>query len=670
MLFLLSEKKALLAIIPINHVVFYAIGGICPIFAPLFEKPKSTTLTMEEKQSNISTYIGMGLIFLLMYMWMLYSKPPEKVQQTPDQAQTTQTTPDQSTQTAAAPNNPASPAINNDSTLNAQLLMRYGAFATAATGSEQTEVLENELVRITFTSKGARIKEVFLKKYQKVSSDSAHNDIKSPLRLLEDEKNVFGYDMTVQGAISKVNTADLYFTPSKSGNTLSFRADAGQGRYLEQVYTLSADNYQLDYSIGGNGLNSVLTQNQLQLLWVNHLDKLEKNQEYERTMSSVYFKETEGKADYCNCREDATENLGSKPIQWFSHSNQFFNTSIVAQNFQFKEFTGETRMLSNGDPDLKLLKSSAIVPLDNMPARMVIYSGPNEFDRLRAYNNDLQDIIPFGASIFGGINRWVIHPILEMLSMLFSNKGIVILMLTLLVKLLVYPLTYRMVLSQAKMSALKPRLDALRKKFGDDQQAMSMETMKVYSEYKVNPLGGCLPILLQMPVWFALYRFFPAAIEFRQAGFLWATDLSSYDVALVLPFSMPGFGTHISAFTLIWVVTTLWYTWYNMKQMDMSAMQSSEQMKIMKWMQYLMPVMFMFFFNSFASGLTLYLCFSNILNIAQTIVTKRYLIDNDKILAKLEENKNKGPKPGGFRERLEQAMKEQERMKQEKAKKK
>jgi YidC/Oxa1 family membrane protein insertase len=264
----------------------------------------------------------------------------------------------------------------------------------------------------------------------------------------------------------------------------------------------------------------------------------------------------------------------------------------------------------------------------------------------------------------------VIHPILEMLSMLFSNKGIVILMLTLLVKLLVYPLTYRMVLSQAKMSALKPRLDTLRKKFGDDQQAMSMETMKVYSEYKVNPLGGCLPILLQMPVWFALYRFFPAAIEFRQAGFLWATDLSSYDVALVLPFSMPGFGTHISAFTLIWVVTTLWYTWYNMKQMDMSAMQSSEQMKIMKWMQYFMPVMFMFFFNSFASGLTLYLCFSNILNILQTIVTKRYLIDNDKILAKLEENKSKGPKPGGFRARLEQAMKEQEKMKQEKTKKK
>ncbi|MBK8426321.1 MAG: membrane protein insertase YidC [Lewinellaceae bacterium] len=260
------------------------------------------------------------------------------------------------------------------------------------------------------------------------------------------------------------------------------------------------------------------------------------------------------------------------------------------------------------------------------------------------------------------------HPIFEFLSRYIGMSGIVILILTLLVKLCVYPLTYRMVLSQSKMSALKPQLETLKKKHGDDQQAMSVETMKLYSTYGVNPLGGSLPVLLQMPIWFALYRFFPASIEFRQQSFLWATDLSSYDSIMQLPFHLPfGAGSHISLFTLIWVVTTLWYTWYSMKQMDNSAMQN-DQMKVMKYMQYAMPVMFMFFFNSFASGLTLYLCFSNILNIGQTVVTKQFLIDNEKIKAQLEVQKNKPKKTSGFRSRLENAMKEQQRLQEEKAK--
>jgi len=254
------------------------------------------------------------------------------------------------------------------------------------------------------------------------------------------------------------------------------------------------------------------------------------------------------------------------------------------------------------------------------------------------------------------------------LARFIGNQGIVILMLTLLVKVFVYPLTYRMVLSQAKMAALKPRMEALKKKHGDDQQAMSVETMKMYSEYQVNPLGGCLPVLLQMPIWFALYRFFPAAIEFRQQSFLWATDLSSYDSIVQLPFHLPfGAGNHLSLFTMIWVVTTLWYTWYSMKQMDTSAMQN-DQMKVMKYMQYFMPVMFMFFFNSFASGLTLYLCFSNIVNIGQTVVTKQFLIDNEKIKAALEANKNKPKKTGGWRDKFEQAMKEQQKVQAEREK--
>ncbi len=628
---------------------------------------------MEEKQSQVSTIIGMGLIFLLLYLWMQYSAPPPK---TPEQLQAEQTaqaaeqaqnqqiaaanTTQPTTQTSAAP-------APTDSANNAVLTARFGAFAPAASGQEQFEVLENDLVRVTFSSKGGRIKEVFLKKFEKISSDSAGIETKAPVRLLEDAKNRFEYELAVTGA-GKVLTSDLFFTTSKNGNSLTFRADAGQGRYLEQTYRLNPDDYRIEYKVGGNGLQNVLAENALRLNWVNYLDKLEKNQQYERTMSTVYFKANEQSPDYCDCRSDATEALSEQPVLWFAHSNQFFNTALVAKDFTFRQFIGEAKMFTDFEPDLKLLKTTALIPLDNGAANMAIYSGPNEFERLRAFNTALEDIIPFGSSIFGSINRWVIHPILDFLARFIGNQGIVILILTLLVKLFVYPLTYRMVLSQAKMAALKPRMEALKKKHGDDQQAMSVETMKMYSEYQVNPLGGCLPVLLQMPIWFALYRFFPAAIEFRQESFLWATDLSSYDSILQLPFHLPfGAGAHISLFTMIWVVTTLWYTWYSMKQMDTSAMQN-DQMKVMKYMQYFMPVMFMFFFNSFASGLTLYLCFSNIVNIGQTVVTKQFLIDNEKIKAALEANKNKPKKTGGWRDKFEQAMKEQQRVQAEREK--
>ena len=628
---------------------------------------------MEEKQSQLSTYIGLGLIFLLLFLWMQYSAPPKK---TPEELQA-----EQAAQAAQKPQDQAvapiaaQPAAQNalapDTTQqNTLLVAKFGVFAAAATGQEQLEVLENDLVRITFTSKGGRIKEVFLKNFEKILTDSSGKDVTSSLRLLEDAQNRFEFEIPVGGTASgKVNTSELYFTPTKNGNTLTFRADAGAGRYFEQRYTLTPDNYRLDFNLAASGLDNVLTQKELRFYWENHLDKLERNQTYERTMASVYFKANEESADYCNCREDDTKSLGDKPVQWFSHSNQFFNTSIVAQGFMFRQFTGEVKVYGDADPNLKLLKTTAVVPFENNAASMAIYTGPNEFNRLREFGVSLQDIIPFGASIFGAINRWIIHPILDVLARFIGNQGIVILMLTLLVKLLVYPLTYRMVLSQSKMAALKPRIEDLKKKHGDDQQAMSVETMKLYSEYGVNPLGGCLPIFLQMPIWFALYRFFPASIEFRQESFLWATDLSSYDSIMQLPFHLPfGAGAHISLFTLIWVVTTLWYTWYSMKQMDASSMQNNDQMKIMKYMQYTMPVFFMFFFNNFASGLTLYLCFSNILNIGQTLVTKEYLIDKEKIKAKLEANKAKPKKTSGFRARLDQAMKEQQRIQEEKNK--
>ncbi len=619
-------------------------------------------MNMEDKQSTLNTVIGMGLIFLLVYLWMQYSAPPKPSEPAPaaTDAPAAEATPSQDQVLTTAQTTPDTSA----------LLGRYGVFAPAAVGQSQHFVLENDLVRITFTNKGGCIEEVFLKKYAKSRPDSSGRLVKTPVRLLANPNNRFEYLVPAAGTPNRISTAELYFEPTKEGRTLIFRAPTNQGGYLEQRYTLSEDNYELDYRVRVHQPSQTLAPGQeaLYLKWVNHLDKLEPNEDYERTMSTVYFKPEDNSPDYCNCRSDDIETLGDRPVRWVSHANQFFNTSLIARNFTFTEFTGETVMRTNADPALKTLRTSARIPLQEGEAHMTVFAGPNEFELLRAYGMSLEDIIPFGSSLFGAINRWVIHPLFDLLARFIGNAGIIILVLTLIVKLLLYPLTYRIVYNQAKMSALKPKIEELRKKYGDDQQTLSVETMKLYSEFKVNPLGGCLPVLLQMPIWFALYRFFPAAIEFRQAGFLWAEDLSSYDVALRLPFHVWGLGSHLSAFTLIWVATTLWYTWYSMRQMDSAAMGNQEQMRVMKYMQYGMPVMFMFFFNSFASGLTLYLCFSNLLNIGQTFFTKAFLIDHDKIKQQLEANKNRPRKSGGWRDRIDAMVREQQRLREEQAK--
>jgi YidC/Oxa1 family membrane protein insertase len=622
----------------------------------------------EQQKSRLTNYIGISIILILVYFWMQYALPPksETPPNTPDPV--TNTTP--SPTPTATPPTAGTPTAIPDSVLQTQLAGRLGAFASAGIGAEQTEVLENELLRIEFSSKGGQIRDVLVKNYQQVRADSQQNEIKSPLHLMNDAKNRMVYALPVNGAANgKVSTDELYFQFSKQGNTLVARATAANGGYFEQSFTLQPNAYQLDYAVSASNLQNVLTSNQLQLNWDNYLGKLEKNDTYERTMSSVYYRNAESKStDYCDCRNDDQDALGSQPVKWFSHSNQFFNTTLIGKDFNFTEFTGTTKSLGDKADDLKLLQTTALLPLGATgAANMTIYVGPNEFDRLQSYNLHLEDIIPFGSSFLGTINRWIVHPLFAFLLKLIGSAGIVILLLTLVVKLVLYPLTYKMVHGQAKMAALKPQLDALRKKFGDDQQQMSVESMKLYSEYGVNPLSGCLPVFLQMPIWLALYRFFPAAIEFRQASFLWATDLSSYDVAFKLPFHLIGFGNHISLFTIIWVVTTLWYTWYSMKQMDNAAM-NTDQAKMMKYMQYSMPVIFMFFFNTFAAGLTCYLCFSNLLNVGQTVITKKFLINNDKIAAQLQANKNKPKKTGGWRDKFEQAMKEQQRLQEERAK--
>ncbi len=553
-----------------------------------------------------------------------------------------------------------------DSVRRAQAQQKYGSLANLYEGTEAISVIENDVFKVNFTNKGGRIKSIELKDFIKNKNDRKKPHDQEPLFLLEDDKNKFEYIIPSTTPGGTINTGQLFFTPQINGNKIVFTADIDGGS-IEQIYTIGS-TYSIDYDLKLNGLASKLAPNSesIKLKWINYLDKIELNYNFEKFYTSVYFKEVEETPDYCSCRADDEEDLEGR-LKWVSHANQFFNTSLVAQD-AFENGKFKTEMLEEDDPNLKKISTEVELPLTggaNEQYSMKIYSGPNDFDALKAYSPGLENIIPYGWSIFGTINRWLIRPAFNFLSTFIGSKGLNILLLTFIIKLILFPLTYKMLYSQQKMAALKPRLAKLKEKFKDDQQAYSMEQMKLYREYGASPLGGCMPMVVQMPIWYALFRFFPASINFRQEGFLWADDLSSFDVAFWLPFELPfNFGSHLSLFAILWAVTTVIYTYYNTKHMDMTANPA------MKYMQYAMPLMFLVFFNNYASGLTCYMFFSNLINIFQTVITKNFIIDKDKIEEELKAYKKKPKKKGGFQERLQQVLAEQQKAAEASQKKK
>jgi YidC/Oxa1 family membrane protein insertase len=615
--------------------------------------------------------IGIVLIMATFMLWTITSAPSkeemEKSQQRKDSIALAQQVVQEDVKIDSSVVLPA--AATNDSVKTQQNSIRYGAFGPSASGSEEFSVIENELVRITFTNRGAKIKEVLLKKHYKTITDSTGKDGKELVKILNSPNNKFDYQLPVNDAINKsINTADLYFVAEVKGLSITFRANTSQGGYFQQKYTLSPDNYSLEYSISTKDLGAVANSaKSIPLTWVNHLSKYEKGEQFEQNYSTVYFKQQEEKTDYCKCVSDDTQEMKDKNVEWVSHANQFFNTSLMSTTVPFAGGVMTTKMTDfKKSSDIKITTSELSIPIsdwNNGVFAMNMYIGPNEFKRLKAYDNQLEEIIPFGSSIFGTINRWAIRPFFDFLSQYIGSKGIVIILLIFLIKMALYPLMYKMLYSQAKMGALKPELAHLKDKYKDDTQKQQMETMKIYREYGVSPLGGCLPMLLQMPIWYALFRFFPASITFRQEPFLWAADLSSYDVLFNLGFEIPFFGAHVSLFTLLWAVSTIVYTYYNMQNVDLSANPA------MKYVQYLMPVMFLAFFNNYASGLTCYMFFSNLINILQTVVTKNYIFDEDKIRAELMKEKAKPKKKSGFQARLEEAMKQQQAVQEQKKKK-
>jgi len=602
--------------------------------------------------------IGVVLIFAVIIIYYFFTAPnaeeyarQEAVQDSIRQAQLVEEkapTQDKIIQTETIP----------DSVKQEKLNDTYGPFSSAMMGSSSIVQLENDKVQLSFDTKGGRIVKALMKEHYQVTEDENFDQSKALLTMMEDENNKFEYIIPSQ-RYGNISTSQMYFTPSVSGNTLTLTATIDGGKTITQIYTLQDNSYNLDYGIKLNGINQIIDQSNsnLKFKWHNYLDKLELNDKFERYYSTVYFKESNESSDYCNCRGDAIEEVKEGRIDWVAHSNQFFNTSIIAGDKKFKNGVFETVAMEDDSENLKLLKTEYDIPLDMASEEIInmkMYIGPNEYNNLKVYADDLESIIPFGRSIFGSINRHIIRPVFNWLSKFISSKGLVIIFMIFMLKMLLYPLMYKMLYSQAKMGALKPELADLKAKHKDEPQKAQMETMKIYREYGVSPLGGCLPMILQMPIWYALFRFFPASITFRQESFLWATDLSSYDVIARLPFEIPAYGAHISLFTILWAISTIIYSFYNMRHMDMSANPA------MKYVQYFMPITFLFFFNTYASGLTCYMFFSNLFNIAQTVITKKFVFDDEKIRTELYANKAKPKKKGGFQAKLEEAMKNQQ----------
>ncbi len=556
-----------------------------------------------------------------------------------------------------------------------KLASSFGNFTNAAMEQPAKEtVLENEQLKVTFSNKGGNITRVEVKgflQYNNATLDSLYD--KEQLVLMNNPEDEFQFLIPTRERTLRTST--LYFEPTITGNSISLKAYSDdRSQYIEQVYTLPAEGYLLDYQMNMQGIGEKIPTNEsIALKWKTHVAKIEKNPYYEKTMTTVYYK-SGGDFDYCNCRTDDQEDL-EEPIQWLSHSQQFFNTSLIpSEGTQIAKGSLITQTVPEDAPHLKVLDSEVILNTSKTATsnyNFQFYIGPNEYNELVKLDNGLEEIIPFGWSIFGFISRSIIRPLFNLFAMFISNYGVIILLLTLLIKLALFPLQYKMLLNGVKMSVLKPELEKMKAKYKDDKQGMQMAQMKMYGEYGVSPLGGCLPMVLSMPIWIALYRFFPASIAFRQKEFLWADDLVSYDSIWDFGY-VPGlyniYGDHVSLFTLLWMVSMFAFLWYNSKQMDMTA--GNPQMKMMKYMQFAFPILFFFALNSWAAALTAYMLFSNIFNILQTYITKNVLINKDKLLEQMEKKKKeKASQPAKGMGKFAQMMADQQRLMEEQKKK-
>lgn len=548
---------------------------------------------------------------------------------------------------------------------SARLSSEYGSFAAAAIGTEQTQVLENEVLKIEFSNKGGEPGKIELKEFK--TSDG------KPLLLQSGSFNRTGLRIPLNNN-QELNTSDVYFTPGNirqggdGSKTISYRLNTNQpGHYLEYVYAIKPGSYLVDFTINIVGLQTTLPKGNINLQWNSQADRQEHDMKQERLNNQVHYRFADKEHDYFTLQNNSQEKL-ERPVQWVSFKQQFFNITMLARKENFAGADINTKVPESGNIVGQNMTTLAI-PYNGAAAYsfpMEVYFGPNHYKTLKAMDIELEKIIPLGTGIFAFVkyvNKWIIIPVFNFLGGLTSNYGLIILLLTVFIRLIIAPFTYQSYVSAAKMKVLKPELDELRAKHKDDQQAFGMEQMKLFRSAGVNPLGGCLPALLQLPILVAMYSFFPSSIELRQESFLWANDLSTYDSIYNFGFTIPLYGDHISLFTILMTLTSLVLAFYNRGMTDQSN-------PVMKYMPYVFPVMLLGIFNSMAAALTYYYFLSNVISILLQWMIQTFIINHDKIHAKIQANKLKPAKTSKWGERLAEMQKRQQDMQKPKTTKK
>jgi len=536
------------------------------------------------------------------------------------------------------------------------------AFQSGA-NSEQLTVVENEVLKISFTNKGGQPKIVELKKHKRLDG--------SPVILQSGDFNKLSYTINAE-ANRTAQTANIFFTASPvvvnadKSKTITFTAADSSGQQLNHQYTIRDNDYMVDLNITVNGAEKLFSQNTFSLLWQAEAEQIEKNYEYEKTQTHISYAKS-GDYDFEYVRKDDEKDF-SKPLEWISVKQQFFATALAAKNTFQNAKVSWTVPADTNSHYITRATTTAQIKLpggNNVTVPLQFYYGPSDYNILKKYNNKMEEMVPYGSGIFAFvkyINRYFLLPVFDFLQKHVASMGIVILLLTLLIRLITSPILYKSYLSGAKMKVLKPEVDALKAKYKDDQQAFSMEQMKLWRTAGVSPLGGCLPALLQIPIFMSLYYFFQSNIDLRGKNFLWAQDLAAYDSIAKLPFSIPFYGDHVSLFTLFAVATSLLISIYSM-----SNMQDNSN-PVMKYMPYIFPVLLLGVFNKLPSALTWYYTVSNTITLILQIVIQKYIIDHDKILAQISENRKKPVKKSKLQERMEAMQASQKKLQEMKGK--
>ena len=555
----------------------------------------------------------------------------------------------------AAAADSATLALQSDSSALAHRNAKYGLMANAVDGNKQLIVVENQKIKISFSTQGAKVYSVEIKDYK----DQQGNNVK----LFDGDNNEFGFRFIHNN--QPFNTNNLYFVPSEvsvdadSTQHISFSIASGESD-LTYSYALKNDSYELGFDISSKGLGEAVSVNgaALELAWKIDMRAQEKGHKAEGMWSGVHYKYLDGDVDELSANGKESKELNMS-LDWVAFKDQYFSSVFVADN-SFAGAVLSSEAHAESDSIIKHTEATVGVKYNfyqNEKASFRFLFVPNYYYTLNSFEGlELTELLPLGWGIFGWVNEWFIIPVFKYLEMAFSNYGIIILLLTIIIKTLLMPLMYSSFKSQAKMRVLKPQIDEINAKIPEtDPMRRQQETMKLYQKVGVSPMGGCLPMLIQMPILFAAFRFFPAAVELRGESFLWADDLATYDSILDLPFSIPFYGDHVSLFCLLMSAVNIIYTKINM------ASQSSAAMPGMKFMTYFMPIMFLFILNDYPAGLNYYYFVSTLITVLATTFIKAFLIDDKAILAQLEANKKKPLKKSKWSQRMEELMKEQQK---------